>query len=191
MSYPHIMIDTETLGTTPGSAILSIGAVTFGYENIPNAEFYVELSQGSSFDIGLTADEGTLQWWEEQKEKAPSAYTTFSNTLGPGVVGVLPVAIALGRFAEWVITHTDPDTRLWAKGQSFDFPILAAAYRAVGLRELPWRYWRERDMRTIMELPFADKTKKAVAHNALQDARDQTKKVQSVLTKLAGATHGN
>lgn len=64
----HIMLDLETLGTQPGCAILSIGAVAFSPEAgaIASTEpFYVEISLESTLPrFGVEA--GTLRWWLEQ-----------------------------------------------------------------------------------------------------------------------------
>lgn len=58
-----IMFDIETLGTLPGSAILSIGAVRFdiGKKSISD-EFYVNLDVTSSLSAGFTYEKSTINW---------------------------------------------------------------------------------------------------------------------------------
>ncbi|POO54357.1 hypothetical protein CPJ18_02345 [Agrobacterium rosae] len=61
-----LMIDIETLGTAPGSVILSVGAVTFNAETGEFGEgFYAAVEPQSAVDMGLTIDVSTLKWWME------------------------------------------------------------------------------------------------------------------------------
>src|SRR4051812_3766510 len=65
-----IMIDLETLGTLPGSVILSIGAVAFDELSVaPGAGFYKVISTISCESCGLTKDEATEKWWLDQGEE--------------------------------------------------------------------------------------------------------------------------
>ncbi len=66
----NVMIDLETLGTRPGSVILSIGAVEFDRDLGLGREFYVELNQASSITAGLTTDDATVDWWLDQEDAA-------------------------------------------------------------------------------------------------------------------------
>jgi len=67
----HLMVDLETLATTPNAAILTIGAVTFnpnGYE-IYN-EFYARIDTESIETLDTYIDEGTVRWWADQDKAA-------------------------------------------------------------------------------------------------------------------------
>ena len=69
----------------------------------------------------------------------------------------------------------------WCNGASFDFPILATAYRLVK-KPLPWEFWKERDLRTLKGLnPDLRVERDGVHHNALDDARHQARLVQHIL----------
>lgn len=67
---PHIMIDLETMGTRPGSAILSIGACSFDPNWLGGSDsdhepgearrtFYQNITLASCLDAGLTIDAAT------------------------------------------------------------------------------------------------------------------------------------
>jgi len=58
-------------------------------------------------------------------------------------------------------------------GSDFDNAILYAAYAASGL-EQAWEYWNSRCFRTLKALvPHVKMEKGGVAHNALDDAKNQ------------------
>lgn len=67
-----VMIDIETLGTAPGSVILSIGAVAFVRDRMPEdwREFSSVISVESSKSCGLTTDQSTIDWWKRQDSYA-------------------------------------------------------------------------------------------------------------------------
>ena len=50
----NVMIDLETMGNTPGCAIISIGAVEFSEEGL-GAEFYCTIDLEDSVKCGLTS----------------------------------------------------------------------------------------------------------------------------------------
>ena len=66
-----IMIDLETLATSPDAAILTIGAVKFdpfGREkDDPKMDsFYVKVDLDSCDELGLVANDDTIAWWATQ-----------------------------------------------------------------------------------------------------------------------------
>lgn len=177
--YPHVMIDIETLGTAPGCAIVSIGAVAIDPKlPLAAATLYIEVSRHSCQQAGLHADDATLAWWQTQADAAREA-------LHRTVHGGEPLAHALGRLSQWLAHVADAHTHIWAKGASFDLPILAAAYRAIGQR-LPWNYRQERCLRTLMAWPgvaatTAPRPAQPAAHHALEDARAQARLLVELL----------
>lgn len=184
---PHVMIDLETLGTTPGSALLSIGAVKFDAETGYIGEtFYCNVDLTSSLLAGLTIDPTTVDWWRRQSPEAQSALLRDDRLL---------LSEALDAFARWLlhgaawVTSSEAPI-LWCKGGSFDFPLLTAAYRAAG-KAHPWKFWNERDCRTLFkvcEQQHGYKPPKAAgtAHCALDDARHQAEQVIACLRLLRG-----
>ena len=70
-----IMIDLETLATSPDAAILTIGAVRFdpfGRElTDPEMDsFYVRVDLDSCDEIGLVTNDDTIAWWANQSDEA-------------------------------------------------------------------------------------------------------------------------
>ena len=155
----HIMIDLETMGNGKDAAIVAIGAVRFSRNGI-DKELYVPVDLQSSLDAGLKMDASTVLWWMKQNKEAREAITKEDG-------------VALQVALELLAALIDDETTVWCNGASFDFAILATAYRAVG-EEVPWKFWNERDFRTIKKL-FSDVTapNDETAHNALEDAKNQ------------------
>lgn len=170
----HVMADTETLGTTPGSSILSIGAVAFDpHTGAFGEEFYVVVDRDTCRQVGLTEDAQTVDWWASQSAEAVAALEA------PAV----PVWVALARFCEfWSRTGA---RRIWGQGSDFDLPILSAAFRACGIA-VPWEYNAGRDTRTVYELAGVQVLRgKGVHHHALDDARAQADAIVRGYAKLA------
>ncbi len=148
----HIMVDLETLGTRPGSAIFSIGAIKFK-DNKIIGEFLGNPSLESNIDNGLTLDPHTIRWWMAQDDKARSQ---FENATGE-LKGVLK------DFSTWA--GPAKNLAMWGCGSDFDNALLAEAYKRC---EMQVRY------RTIKEMfPDIEPTFVGVKHNALDDAMAQ------------------
>lgn len=166
----HVMVDLETLGTTPGCAILSIGAVRFYPETgTLGSEFYttIELSSCLSFDLKIEAD--TFYWWIKQSDQARKA-------LGESPRFITDV---LDSFRSWILS----DTLLWSHGSSFDLAMLSAAYRATSLVK-PWDFRNERDTRTLLAHAGMKMPKSDNCHHALWDAKDQAKTIMKAMEKI-------
>jgi DNA polymerase III epsilon subunit-like protein len=168
----HLMVDLETLATTPNAAILTIGAVTFD----PNStkiydEFYrrVELESLESLDTYI--DDGTLEWWSKQDQAAQD------EAFDPE--GREPIQNVLGDFYKFCMGST----RFWSHGAAFDIVILEYYFRKIN-KPFPWNFWDVRDTRTIFDLGMDPEMPQANKHNALEDARRQAIGVQNMFKKL-------
>lgn len=175
---PDIMLDLETLGTTPGCVIRSIGAVAFDPNGGPMGEtLYLIIDRASCEAAGLTVDPDTEAWWAAQSPEARSEFD------GQG----MSLAEALDVFDLFYETLAPIDAkadRLWCNGPSFDESILAAAYRALG-RKTPWRYNAARDCRTIYDLAGLKlQHTGGTFHKAIDDAVEQAKLVQESIRKI-------
>lgn len=187
MTQHHVMIDLETLGTAPGSALLSIGAVKFDLVTGQiGREFHVAVTLQSGVLAGMTIDAGTLAWWMAPERQA-------AREVQAGMSAV-PLPLALEEFAHW-LTHDENEVttlqpEVWCKGGSFDFPILGAGFRLIG-QDVPWKFWNENCCRTLFAV--AKKTHgfrlakvPGTAHCALDDARHQAEQVIACLRLLRG-----
>ncbi len=168
----HVMLDLETLGTTPGSVILSIGAVKFGNGQIIS-EFYCRIDPKSSVAAGLKMDPGTVLWWLKQNDEARKEICEPGESLG----------FALHAFAVWL---NDYQCEMWGNGAGFDNVLLSAAYD-IGLTvPRPWKYSGDRCYRTVKnankDVPFY---RLGTAHNALDDAKSQALHLMAIWEKQA------
>jgi hypothetical protein len=174
-----VMLDLETLGTTPGCVILSIGAVAFDSTTVL-ATFEAHLDARSCQRAGLTIDADTVMWWLGREEAARAALIH-----GPAI----PLHDALAQFTLW-LNAGERTIRLWSKGPSFDAAVLGAAYRAAGL-VVPWDFRQERCVRTILDLTGVDggdhREMGEPRHQALADALAQTRAVQEALRRIPGS----
>jgi DNA polymerase III epsilon subunit-like protein len=167
------MVDLETLGTSPGSVILSLAAVTFA---TPFAiePFYVRISKESCIDSAFTVDARTVEWWEKQSPEARNI--AFSGTMD--------VIVAMAKFAEYC-RQLPTAPLIWGNGADFDNALLAEAYRRVGIT-VPWKYCNSRCYRTLKNLfsqiPFVQP---ALKHDALQDALAQAKHSEAIFAFIA------
>lgn len=160
----HLMVDIETLGTRPGSAIVSIGAVVFTAGGVA-AEWECNVELQSCVDAGLTLEAETIKWWMGQTEAARSA--AF------GVRG-LPIRQALNELFIWASDHRVAS--FWSHGATFDLVLLHEAALRCGASPLLQDFRLARDTRTLYEITGVNPRNfmgTGTAHNAVDDARAQ------------------
>lgn len=174
------MIDLETLGTRPGSIILSIGVVEFSVKKGIGAEFYQVVNRQSCVDAGLTADVETVLWWGRQSKEAASILEESLEA-----AHIQEVIDALWAF---FTKHSIGAPRVWGNGAAFDNAIMAEAYARCG-RKLPWRFSNDRCYRTLKALfpDYPEPLRIGTHHNALDDARHQANHAIRLLGFVGGA----
>ena len=156
----HVMLDLETLGTTPGCAIVSIGACSFDANGL-GEEFYRVIditAPGASGSI----DPSTVKWWMGQSDEARAVFAAAG----------IPLDSALHNFSGfWSRVE---GTLLWGHGAARVLrPILDAAFSRCGL-QAPVKFWDYRDTRTLYALADVKPERTAgTHHNALDDAKAQ------------------
>ena len=183
----EIMLDLETLGTTPGSVVMSIGAAAFDlYKGFQGRTFHAHVELQPQLDMGMTVSGSTIGWWLGQSDMARFGQTNAKR--------VTPL-VALAEFGLWLrATRTSETEGIWAHGLNFDLPIIEALYfrlAAAGNTVVPpWSYRAGRDTRTLFGL--ANKkmgdfgTDNPVAHDALQDAIYQAQETSECFKYLQG-----
>lgn len=188
----HVSLDLETLGTGPGSVILSIGARVFdpAGDSVPAPDggpncFYCTVDVLDQLLMGRAIDPDTLKWWGDQAREAKSG---LLKVAGEGVMLRHSMTGALRKLTDF-IEQDGLSPVIWANSPSFDCVILRHAYRSVGLVE-PWSFRSERDLRTICDAAGVDKREVTVdqhlvAHSALDDAIFQARVVQECHRRLA------
>ncbi|MBT0720557.1 3'-5' exoribonuclease [Rosenbergiella collisarenosi] len=182
----HLMVDIETMGTAPGSPILTIGAVFFEPSTDElGPQFYQVATLRSEMANGAVPDADTIMWWMQQSEEARKALSSNPSHINE-------VLLALSSFA--LSTSTTRNIQLWGNGANFDNVLLRDAYRRAQLRPF-WNFWNDRDVRTIVELgrqlgydPKREMPFVGDQHNALDDAIHQAKYVSDIWQKLVPTT---
>lgn len=175
----HVMLDTETLGTTADAVIMSIGAVKFDLDStaISDCGFYASITVESNLILGRRIQEDTLTWWLKQTAGAQRVFHEGKTSLG----------IALTDLADWI---GKDNMFVWSNGADFDLPILSHAFNQIGV-DVPWKFWNSRCFRTYKNLPGAKNVRAPAVgekHNALSDAYQQVQTVQAIHKALfAGA----
>ena len=180
------MIDLETLGTQPGSIILSIGAVIFDPtlppDNCITDEFSCVIDLQSCIEANLTASASTIKWWSTQSLEARKVLIKASDAESKTNLTLTNALIALANFMP-------SDAIVWSNGANFDQPLLDVAYNHVD-KQVPWKYYNSRCYRTFTALC---EQKKALAppvilaHDALEDAKWQTHHMM-IIAKHMGLT---
>ncbi|ENY7427352.1 3'-5' exoribonuclease [Escherichia coli] len=175
----HLMIDLETMGKNPDAPIISIGAIFFDPQT---GDMGPEFSKTIDLETaGGVIDRDTIKWWLKQSREAQSAILTDE----------IPLDDALLQLREFIDENSGEFfVRVWGNGASFDNVILRRSYERQGI-PCPWRYYNDRDVRTIVELGKAidfdartDIPFEGERHNALDDARYQAKYVSAIWQKL-------
>lgn len=164
----NLMIDLETMGTNSYSAIVSIAAVGFDLETGQKGpEFYRNVNLDSCLKNGLRVKGSTVMWWMNQSQQARES---LSNPLPQDLETVLM------SFSDWVKTNYQADELLmWGNSARFDLGLLHNAYEVFSM-EIPWKFWNERCVRTLVSFRpdiKNDYIHDGVDHNALSDCHKQ------------------
>jgi hypothetical protein len=168
----HLMVDLETLATTPNAAVLTLGAVTFDPKSDKIFdEFYVRLDLESVTNLNMHIDDRTVEWWGTQDAAAQDEAFGDGNRVS--------VESAIEQFHKFAWGCSN----FWSHGAAFDIVIIETYYRALK-KSPPWDFWQIRDTRTIFDLGIDPAMPQANKHHALEDARRQAIGVQNVYKKL-------
>lgn len=171
----HCMLDLETLGRSHDAVVLQIGQCIFDEDNLLfHGAWTVKLEDALKHGT-ITAD--TVLWWLKQPDEARKSVFEQPNAM--------ELRNALSYFTN-LVKQSEID-HFWAHA-SFDFPIIANAFKAVGL-ENPIDFRKCRDIRTLDMLAHAATIegwpkREGIYHNAMDDATHQAKCVQLMLKKV-------
>lgn len=165
-----LMIDIETFGLLPDSAVHQIGYcgadLTTGTYLIPPHNLYVRPNPDARMDFD------TLCWWMQQSDEARSA--VFPKE---GVVRMSQAAsfYALREVYE-LMGGKAAGVTVWASPAMFDLPLLTQSWGIPGPEGKPWPYYMERDLMTLYKMLDPEKKLKPtnpVEHDAASDAKAQ------------------
>lgn len=182
----HVMLDLETLATTPDAAVVSMGAALFSPEAVGDGvtcyanHFECTLNLEEQLGrLGRRASGDTVRWWMQQGGEARSVFVSQAQVLA---------AVALVGFFQW-LPAGPLGFCLWSNGADFDIPIILHLAQQLGLTP-PWKFYRHRCFRTLKEVhpklyalankKFTNPTK----HDALADAVWQAQVAVHILRKV-------
>lgn len=166
-----LMIDLETLGTSPNAVILTIGAQGFDpfSSKLTDVTFYKRVTVESQPNRKI--DDGTVEWWSKQSAAAQE------EALGEGDDRV-SLKEALQDLSKVAFGHK----RIWANGVCFDISMLENAFAECEV-SCPWKFWEVCDARTVYMIGKAGRAGSSNTHNALEDCVNQIDMLQKVIKK--------
>src|SRR6185437_15722245 len=171
----HMMIDLETLSTSPRAVIVQLGCCVFDFDTgaaVPGSDFQANVSVDECLALGGEVHGSTVMWWLNQSEAA-----RWSITEPPQALNVV---------LSWVTQIYDRYAceAVWSQGAAFDVVVVEHYYRALR-REPPWRYSAVRDTRTVYHLAESLgwlRPTVETAHTALADCVSQVAQVAGALS---------
>lgn len=170
----NVMLDFETLDTSPDAAIISIGAVFFNEKSLGET-FYTVIEINDAVKHGSVSDY-TMDWWKRQSPDARKVLTEGTNTTHE----------ALSQFIEFLSKGSGgciSNVRIWGCGAAFDNVIVREQFKKAGM-DYKIQFWNDRCYRTIKAV-FPDVTlaRSGTHHNALDDAIFQAKHLMAIANK--------
>ena len=164
----HLMVDLETLATTPDAAILTIGACKFDPRGNNITDQYYERIDLDSQNRRI--DENTIEWWSKQDKQIQE------DAFGEG--GRIKLSEAMKKLYRFGLGTKN----IWSHGSIFDVVILENV--ASSLQQgVTWNFWEIRDTRTLFDIANVEVQVEG-KHNALADATAQAYAVQKAYRVL-------
>jgi len=174
-----IMIDMETLDTSPNCVILTIGVVRFDpYGDGVSQKLELRPTiEDQTEQFNRVINDDTIRWWGEQ---SPDAIEEAMGDRG---------RISFRECMEQLYKFSWNRRAVWSNGASFDVVVAETAFRqALSDRPnpIPWPFYTVRDTRTLYEVAGV-KLKDGgytTTHKAVEDAERQAIVVQEAYRKL-------
>ena len=174
-----IMIDLETLDTSPYCVILTIGVVRFD----PYGEGVVErwtlkpTIEDQTEQYGRIINDDTIRWWSEQTPEALEEAMSDDNRISLRDCMETLYSIGWNRRA------------VWSHGAPFDVVACETAMRSTLTdrpNPIPWPFYTVRDTRTLFEIAKVNLRDggHVTLHKAVDDAERQAIVVQQAYKKL-------
>lgn len=177
----HIMIDIESLDTSPYCVILTIGAVRFdprGDGIVEKLELRPTLEDQTEIYNRIINDD-TIRWWSTQNPAA------LEEAMGD--YGREPLKDCMEKLYKFCWNRQ----AVWSHGAPFDVVVMETAMRQTLTdrpNPIPWPFYTVRDTRTLFEIAGVSlKDKKystKTTHKAVEDAAHQAMVVQDAYKKL-------
>lgn len=174
-----LMIDLETLDTTPYCVILTIGVVRFD----PHGTGVVEkltlkpTIEDQTEKYGRIINDETIRWWSQQSPEAIEEAMSDNDRM------------SLRECMEILYQFGWNRRAVWSHGAPFDIVACETAMRSTLTDKpnpIPWPFWTVRDTRTLYDIAgvkLSDGGKKT-SHKAVEDATRQAELVQQAFRKI-------
>lgn len=176
----RVMVDIETMSTDNANAlILSVGAAEWTWNKketiIIKSGLWV-LDPREQLALGRGTSQNTLDFWQRQSDAAKEHWLC-----APSVLTAAEMAQELGQLVK-LRDGSDFDCEVWANGIVFDLGNLTTLYRQANLGDVPWKYNKAMDARTIYKQTAqirnrpswrGDADNGGPAHNPVADCRNQ------------------
>ena len=164
----HVMLDIETLATTPDAVVMSVGVVKFDpHTGTPYNKTLWRPDIDEQTERDRHVSESTLEWWAKQPDHIQE--DAFSDE------GRIPVTEFMKELNRYCVGME----KIWCQGPQFDMLILENLYIQYG-HHFGWQFWQVMDCRTLFQLMPVD-PRKAIQqdlHSADADAYYQAIGVQ-------------
>jgi hypothetical protein len=171
-----LMLDLETLGTSPDTVVVQIGACYFSNKTGKiGKKFKVNVDIDSCLREGFTVEGNAIKWWLTEQAKNATFFNDTTN-----------VRAAIYDFIEF----SWKAERVWSHA-TFDFVIMMNYINRLGCTP-GFGYKSARDIRTLLDLSHSkikyseDNTPRAGEHDALEDCIYQVGYCVKALNKLSG-----
>jgi len=173
-----IMIDIESLNTTPDCVILTIGAVLFdprGNGILDKIELRPTIEDQTE-TYNRTINEDTLRWWGTQSEAAQEEALGDRDRIS--------FKECMDKLYKFCWNQGKP----WSHGAPFDIVVMEHAWRQHS-QLAPWPYYNVRDTRTLFDIAGVSLKDggHVTSHKAVEDAERQAIVVQQAYMKLMKA----
>lgn len=169
-----IMLDIETLGTTPGCIVLAAGLVVIRNNEIIYDSGEIVFNYADSLASGFESNPETEAWWEAH-DGVPQHYWNQPRH-HVSTIGQLRtiVKIISGHIEQFGASE---EVLYWSRGH-FDYPILSVYFNEYGMQP-PWegRHRQMRDLRTALDVLQYDITGEPKYHRANLDAVQQAEQL--------------
>ena len=149
----HMMVDIETLGTSPESIILEISVILFDLDDPHGwSPLTLKLDQAEQSFAGRSIDKDTLHWWAKTIEKAKEK--DYASALAmEALVNNKNMTVHASFAHENIKSYLKRvDGYIWCKGAAFDFPIIKSYFTSMGLPD-PFSenflFRKQLDLRTL------------------------------------------
>lgn len=173
-----VMLDIESLDTSPYCVILTIGAVRFdpkGTGVVERLELRPTIEDQTEVYNRVINDD-TIRWWGTQN---PAALEEAMGDQGRE---------SFKECMEKLYKFCWNRRAVWSNGASFDCVVMETAWQQLDMR-IPWPFYTVRDTRTLYEVAGV-KLKDGghvTSHKAVEDAERQAIVVQKAYKKLMDA----